>query len=116
VLDGLGGVRDSMVMHLEDDGGMGRLLLLVDAAEDLDREELTGRIRTAIRTELSPRHVPDDVVYVPAIPRNATGKRLEIPLKRLVQAALAGQQADPGTVGDPEEVGALVTAVREALA
>ena len=115
VLDGLGGVRDSMVMHLEDDGGMGRLLLLVDAAEDLDREELTGRIRTAIRTELSPRHVPDDVVYVPAIPRNATGKRLEIPLKRLVQAALAGQQADPGTVGDPEEVGALVTAVREAL-
>jgi acetoacetyl-CoA synthetase len=49
-------------------------------------DALRGAIATALRQALSPRHVPDDVVAVPAIPHNRTGKKLELPVKRILQA------------------------------
>ena len=42
---------------------------------------LRDRITDALRTSLSPRHVPDDIVAVPAIPRTGSGKKLEVPVK-----------------------------------
>ena len=42
-------------------------------------------IRTAIATQASPRHVPDDIISVTAIPHTRTGKKLEVPVKRLIQ-------------------------------
>ena len=40
-----------------------------------------------LRTALSPRHVPDTIEAVPAVPRNLTGKKLELPVKRILQGA-----------------------------
>jgi acetoacetyl-CoA synthetase len=77
ILDPLPGVADSMVLHFEDPaGGMGQLVLLAVAKPGADTEALEKSIRTSIRTELSPRHVPDTIVWVPSVPRTATGKRL----------------------------------------
>ena len=59
--------------------------MLADGAE-LD-DELRRRIRTAIRDGASPKHVPNDVIAVAAIPHTRTGKKLELPLKRLMQGA-----------------------------
>ncbi|MDI3329449.1 MAG: acetoacetate--CoA ligase [Micrococcus sp.] len=115
VLDALPQVNDTMVLHFEDSGGMGQLVLLVDAADGADPVVLEKTIRTTLRTELSPRHVPDHVVFVPSIPRNPTGKRLEIPLKRIIQGAVRGQVMDLGVVARPEQIDATVARVQEVL-
>lgn len=116
IVEALDGVTDSLVVHLEDpDGGPGELILMVVLAADatLD-DDLTARIRTALRTGISPRHVPDRIVAVPSVPRTISGKKVEVPVKRV----LAG--ADPATVvtedalADPAAWAGLVDAVRAA--
>ncbi len=123
ILDPLPGVSDSMVLHFEDEGGMGKLVLLVAprkggitgelAADELAALEKT--LRTTIRTELSPRHVPDFVVFVPSIPRTSTGKRLEIPLKRIISGAVSGTVIDVGALAHPEHLDTIVESVRAVL-
>ena len=116
VLDPLPGVNDSMVMHFEDpEGGMGTLVMLVVAGADVDHGELEKRIRTAIRTELSPRHVPDAIVFTESVPRTATGKRLEIPLKRVVQGMTGDNVMDRGVLVNPQHVDDIVAAVRAVI-
>jgi acetoacetyl-CoA synthetase len=119
VLDPMPAVLDSTVVHFEDAAGMGTLVLAIHAAAGVDRDALTATVRTAIRSELSPRHVPDVVVYVPGIPRNRTGKRLEIPLKRLVTAGadqvLDPSVLDPSVLVDPDSLAETVDVIRRSL-
>ncbi len=94
IVESIDGVVDSLVVHLEDpDGGPGDLVLMVAVAGGgaLD-DDLAGRIRTALRQQLSPRHVPDRIIAVPGVPRTISGKKVEVPVKRV----LAG--GDPATV------------------
>lgn len=87
-------VAESLVLGIEEpDGGywMPLFVVLTDPDRELD-DELRDRIRTAIRTHASPRHVPDDIYRVAALPHTRTGKRLEVPLKRMMQGV------DPDTV------------------
>jgi acetoacetyl-CoA synthetase len=89
VVEDLPEIADSLVVHLEDDqGGPGRLLLFVAlrAGAELD-DELRGRIVAALRRDLSPRHVPDAIAVVPAVPRTLTGKKLETPIKRILRGS-----------------------------
>tara|TARA_R110002020_G_scaffold75315_12_gene191782 strand:+ start:2455 stop:4434 length:1980 start_codon:yes stop_codon:yes gene_type:complete len=107
-------VRDSMVVHFEDEaGGMGKLVLLVTPASDADRDTLVGALRTLIRDQLSPRHVPDTIVFVPSVPRTSTGKRLEIPLKRAVRGT--PDAIDPDVLVHPEDLRTIVTLVTDSI-
>ncbi len=102
--------RDSLVVHLEDDGGgPGRLLLFValDPGTTLD-DALVDRIGADLRTVLSPRHVPDEVIEVPAIPRTHSGKKLEVPVKRILLGAPADEVASRGSLSDPTALDAFV--------
>ncbi len=86
VVEEMPDIEDSLVVHLEDAaGGNGELLLFVVAAtgRSLD-DELRKRIRTGLRSALSPRHLPDAILEIPAVPRNRTGKKLELPVKRIL--------------------------------
>jgi acetoacetyl-CoA synthetase len=65
-------------------------------------DALRAKIRTALRAELSPRHVPDEIVGVAAVPRTLTGKKLEVPVKRILQGADPAKVASPGAVADYE--------------
>jgi acetoacetyl-CoA synthetase len=67
-------------------------------------EALCERIRKAIRTGASPRHIPDEILEVPAIPHTRTGKKLEVPVKRLVQGAPAEHVVNRAAVDAPELV------------
>jgi len=99
VVEGLPGVADSLVVHLE--AGDQLLLFVVPAAgADLD-DALRQRIRSALRTQLSPRHVPDRIEAVPAIPRTLSGKKLEVPVKRILQGTPPDQAAARGALADP---------------
>jgi acetoacetyl-CoA synthetase len=107
VVEELAEVHDSLVVHLEDDeGGPGTLILFV-VSDDLD-EDLRGRIARELRTQLSPRHVPDMIAAVPAIPRTLTGKKLEAPVKRILRGADADAVASRGALQDPLALDAFV--------
>jgi acetoacetyl-CoA synthetase len=103
VVESLDEVRDSLVVHLEDpDGGPGRLLLFVVLAEGVELDDgLRAAIATALRTELSPRHVPDEVHAVPAVPRTLSGKKLEVPVKRILLGQPADVVASKDALADP---------------
>jgi acetoacetyl-CoA synthetase len=104
VVEALPEVADSLVVHLEDaDGGPGRLVLFVAPAEGsvLD-DDLKARIARALRTELSPRHVPDEIHEVPGVPRTLSGKKLEVPVKRILAGAAPDTAASRGSLANPE--------------
>jgi acetoacetyl-CoA synthetase len=116
VVEALPEVADSLVVHLEDDeGGAGQLLLFVVLAEghDLD-EELRRRIATALRTQLSPRHVPDAIHQVATLPRTLSGKKLEVPVKKILQGASIEDAAAKGALTNPDALDAFVR-IRETL-
>jgi acetoacetyl-CoA synthetase len=99
-------VLDSLVVGLEQpDGGYYMPLFVVPADPEAHHDELAAAVATAIRAELSPRHVPDDVVVAPRIPRTLTGKKLEIPVKRILGGADVDAVAAAGAVDHPEVLG-----------
>jgi acetoacetyl-CoA synthetase len=63
---------------------------------------LRDRVRRAIRRRASPRHVPDEILAVPAVPHTRTGKKLEVPVKRILMGADPGTVVAPAAVDDPE--------------
>ncbi len=116
VVEELDEVADSLVVHLEDPaGGNGELLLFVvptagvaDPADPADVDALRRAAAGALRTALSPRHVPDSLHVVPAIPRNLTGKKLELPAKRILQGARLEDVASRDALADPTSLDAFV--------
>lgn len=111
VVDHAPEVDDSLVVHLEDEkGGAGTLLLLLAApgVEDADREALERHLVGQIRTQLSPRHVPDVVVWTAGLPRTLTGKKLEKPVKQLLLGASAEAVASADSLTNPAQFAALV--------
>jgi acetoacetyl-CoA synthetase len=101
-------IVDALVVHLEDDGGgLGELLLFVVAAPDVVVDDaLHARIAATLRSELSPRHVPDAIVTVPGIPRTLTGKKLESPVKRILQGSRPEDVASRDALAQPEALDA----------
>jgi len=101
-------VSDSLVVHLEDPGGgAGRLVLfVVPSAGAVVDDRLRTTISTRLRTSLSPRHSPDEIVAVDSIPRTRTGKRLEVPIKRLLQGADPDEVVSVDSLADPTSLAA----------
>ncbi len=89
VVETMDEVTDSLVIHLEDpDGGPGRLILFVVTTDGVDfSDDLVATIRSRIRSELSPRHVPDEVQPISEVPRTLSGKKLEVPVKAVLRGA-----------------------------
>jgi acetoacetyl-CoA synthetase len=115
VVEELPGVLDCLVVHLEDRaGGNGDLILAVELEPGLELDDARrASIAGALRTSLSPRHVPDLVVQVPSIPRTRTGKKLEVPAKRILQGQPVEQVADLQSLLDPHSLDAFVGIARE---
>ncbi len=98
-------VAEALVLGVEQpDGGYWLpLFVRLVPGRSLD-EPLVERIRAAVRDGASPRHVPEEVVQVPAVPHTSTGKKLEVPLKRIAQGVAVERAVDLGAVDDPEAV------------
>jgi acetoacetyl-CoA synthetase len=103
-------LADALVVHLEDEeGGMGELLLFVVPAPGATvDDDVLARLRAALRGELSPRHVPDDILVVSGIPRTLTGKKLEAPVKRILRGEAAEKVASRDALADPAALDAFV--------
>ncbi len=110
-------VGDSLVVHLEDpEGGAGRLLLFVTVPDGILDDALVARIRAVLRGGLSPRHVPDGVLQVPAIPYNRTGKKLEVPVKRILQGHSIDESASRESLADPTSLDAFAAIAQDRIA
>jgi acetoacetyl-CoA synthetase len=96
-------VTDSLVVDTGQLGADGRLILYLVLADgcQLD-DDLAGRIRAALRADLSPRHVPNEIHQVPGIPRTLSGKKLEVPVRRILLGTPVAQAADPDALANPE--------------
>jgi acetoacetyl-CoA synthetase len=106
-------VSDSLVVHVEDaEGGDGSLVLFVALIDGCTLDDgLIRRIAAAIRSGISPRHVPDRVIAVPVIPRTISGKKLEVPVKRLLSGGSLHELVARDALADPLSWDALVEAV-----
>jgi acetoacetyl-CoA synthetase len=106
VVEGLPEVVDSVVVHLEDDeGGPGELLLFVVLSPGLELDdELRSRIAGELRKALSPRHIPDSIQQVSAVPRTLSGKKLEVPVKRILTGTPVETAAAKGALANPESL------------
>ena len=95
-------IAEALVIGCEQpDGGywMPLFVVLADDAELTD--ELRDRIKKTIRDEVSPRHVPDEIIVAPGVPHTRTGKKLEVPIKKLFGGADAAKVVDRSAVDDP---------------
>jgi acetoacetyl-CoA synthetase len=99
-------VADSLVVDTGRLGAEGRLILFVVPADgaELD-DDLAGRLRSALRAQLSPRHVPDEIHQVPGIPRTLSGKKLEVPVRKILLGTEPERAADPNALADPDALG-----------
>jgi acetoacetyl-CoA synthetase len=96
------GVREALVIGAElGDGDYWMpLFVALEPGRELT-EEFRGDLIAAIRTKASPRHVPDAIIEVPGIPHTRTGKKLEVPVKRIIQGARAEDVVSRSAVDDP---------------
>ena len=112
VAEAIAGVVDSLVVHLEasdaDDPGHLVLFVVLEEGAELDDDTL-ARIRTGLRTGLSPRHVPDEIHQVRSIPTTLSGKKLELPVKKILQGGDPATVASRGALKDPAALDAIVT-------
>jgi acetoacetyl-CoA synthetase len=101
VVEALPEVREALVVGAElgDDYYMPLFVALRDGA---DPDAARARIRRAIGERLSPRHLPDEIIPVRGIPHTRTGKKIEVPVKRLLQGATLTEVVDLGAVDDSE--------------
>ncbi|HET9852172.1 MAG TPA: acetoacetate--CoA ligase [Candidatus Limnocylindrales bacterium] len=115
VVEGLPEVADSLVVHLEDEeGGPGELLLFVVPRDGAPLDDaLVAGIRRALRDDLSPRHVPDEVIAIAAVPRTLSGKKLEVPVKRILLGAPAELAASRDSLADPAALAPFEALARE---
>ena len=111
VVEELPEISDSLVVEVEEDDGRLVLFVVLTAGATLD-DGLERRIGAALRRELSPRHVPDRILAVPAIPKTLNGKKLEVPVKRLLAGQPMISAVSEGAVADPRSLTALVDAYR----
>jgi acetoacetyl-CoA synthetase len=107
-------VRDCVVLGVEQpDGGYWMPLFVQLAPGEELTDELVGEIKTAIRQQASPRHVPDEIIAVPGVPHTRTGKRLEVPLKRLFQGVDPEKAVNLGAVDDATAVEHYIALAKE---
>ena len=112
VIEDLPQIKDSVVVDTSDSEGRGKLWLFVVPAsgQTLD-SALLASIKQALRGRLSPRHVPDEIVAIREVPRTLSGKKLEVPIKRLIGGAPLEQVVNPGTLQNPQALFDLLAAV-----
>ena len=94
-IEGVSEVQDSLVVDVDD-----RIVLFVVTSADLD-DELAAEIRKRVREHCSPRHVPDAIHRIDEVPRTLSNKKLEVPVKRILQGGDPAKVASRDSLANP---------------
>jgi acetoacetyl-CoA synthetase len=102
VLASMADVQDALIVNLDLSGGRFFMPLFVKlAGERLLDGPLEQRIRDRLRTEYTPRHVPDRIIQVPDIPVTLTGKKMEVPVRKILRGVPADEAANRNAMANP---------------
>ena len=113
VVDTFPEIVDSLVIDTGSLGDSGELWLFVVMAAGCDLDEgFTDRLRERLRKDLSPRHVPDQIRAVPDVPKTLSGKKLEVPIRKILAGVPEEKALNRGTLANPESIAPLLGAAR----
>jgi acetoacetyl-CoA synthetase len=105
VVESLPGVADSLVI---DTSGAaqpdGELLCFLVLDDGVLSEDLEKALRTGLRTNLSPRHVPDEFIVVSEIPRTLNGKKCEVPVKKILSGTPPDRAVSRDALRNPDSL------------
>jgi acetoacetyl-CoA synthetase len=104
VVEGFDQVAESLVIDTTELGAHdeGQLLCFLVLAPGATLGDVEPQLRRALRAELSPRHVPDRFIVIDAVPRTLSGKKLEVPVKKILAGVPADQAVSKDALQDPE--------------
>ncbi|MEM8489520.1 MAG: acetoacetate--CoA ligase [Pseudomonadota bacterium] len=105
VVEALDEVEDSLIVCAPDSSGVDRLPLFLQlrAGADLD-DRLVEKVTSALKQKCSARHVPDNVIQVDEIPYTLTGKKLEVPVQRLLSGKPLEEAASTASMRNPAAI------------
>lgn len=114
VVETLPQIADALVVDTEGLEGAPYMALFVvmRPGYELDKSVL-GTIRSRLRADLSPRHVPDEIVAVDEIPYTLSGKKLEIPVRKILLGARPEKAANLGAMRNPKAIDFFVEFARK---
>ena len=102
-------IEDSLIVNLDLPGGKFFMPLFVKLKPGFALDEpLRARIAAAIRNAYSPRHVPDRIIAVEEIPHTLTGKKMEVPVRRILMGAAPEKAANRNAMANPGAIDAIV--------
>ncbi|NJK80297.1 MAG: acetoacetate--CoA ligase [Chloroflexaceae bacterium] len=102
-VEDLSEVLDSLVIDIDIPGKASYMPLFVVLREGQTLDEgLTRAIKRKIRETLSPRHVPDDIYQISDVPRTLSGKKLEVPIKKIMMGMPIARAANPDAMRNPD--------------
>lgn len=104
-LDGVAEITDSVIVCVETKDGGYYMPLFVALAPGITLDaDLTRAINTRLRSERSPRHVPDEIIAVPTIPYTLTNKKMEVPIRKLLLGESIEKAVSQGAMRDPSAI------------
>lgn len=96
-------IRDSLIVNIERPDGSDWMPLFVAMAPGATlTDEVKTRIRQTLRTDYSPRHVPDEIIEAPDIPYTISGKKMETPVKKILQRKPLDKAYNSDSMKNPE--------------
>jgi len=106
LVEGLPEIADSLIVNLEFQDGSYFMPLFVQLRPGASLDDaLKGQVRDVIRKNASPRHVPDEIIVVSQIPYTMTGKKMEVPVKKILQGKKTSEIISTDAMRNPEVVG-----------
>jgi acetoacetyl-CoA synthetase len=98
-------IRDSIIVNLELSGGRHFMPLFVVVEDGFEFDQtLISEIKGQLKTQYSPRHVPDEIIRIEEVPLTISGKKLEAPVKKILLGMDAGKAANKGAMRNPESL------------
>ncbi len=105
VVEGIPEVLDSLIVGVELPGGRYYMPLFVVLREGATlTDELKQRIKDALRKNVSPHHVPDEIIAVPDVPRTLSGKKLEVPIKKMLMGIPTEKAVSVDALSNPQSI------------
>jgi acetoacetyl-CoA synthetase len=93
---------DALAIDLPKPGTDGHLSLFVVLRDDCSLDgDLVAEIKRRIRSDCSPRHIPDDIRQIGEVPRTLSGKVLEVPVKRILTGTPPERAASRESLANP---------------
>ncbi len=116
VVEGFPEIVDSLIVGIELVGGNYYMPLFVVMGDGVPLDEaLRGRIKAQLRQRVSPHHVPDEILAIREVPRTLSGKKLEVPVKKLLLGMPVEKAISVDAMANPQSLHYFITLAQEKL-